>query len=257
MSKRIITKDPDLLSQAVQRPYSSPHFITKGVDADWSIPVDTLRIAHDWYLEKYEIIGSAPPASVIIDAGCKSGDWISHINHLLPKSVKRVAIDPIDYNSMQWHSDYYYKCALDNVDCETTMTFNLFDEPGCNSLLPRSDHLHMRNVVDTITVPVRTLESILIEKFPLSTIVHYMKCDCQGKDVAAVESLREFLKNTRYVQVECSFSHEQPFYVEQPSYEDDIIAMDKIGFEPIFWIEYPESPLPEGEILFKNKNYKG
>lgn len=238
---RLITKE-DVLAKAQERKYTSP------------VTVDGLIMGYDWYIEKYDIIRSAEPGSVLIDAGCKSGDWISCINHIIPKGVIRVGIDPIDYNSMQWNCDRYFKCALDDVDEPTTATFRLFDEPGCNSLLPKSDHLTMRNVTGEIQVVVRSLESILLELVAHGTIVSYMKCDCQGKDVAAIKSLRSFLPTTRYVQVECSFNANEPFYEGQPSYEDDVAVMYELGFEPIFWVEYPNSPLPEGEILFKNKN---
>jgi FkbM family methyltransferase len=255
MTTRVITKTPDLLAQIPEKFYTSPVKMTKGTNGvSWFMPVKELLFGYDWYLEKYELIGHAPVGSVVVDAGCKSGYWMEGSNPVLRKGVIRVGADPIDYNSMQWSVDHYFKCALDDVSGPTTMTFNLFDEPGCNSLLPKSDHLSMRNVVKTITVPVRTLESVLLEKVSSGTTIHYVKCDCQGKDVDVIKSLRSFLPFTKYVQIESSFDHSKPFYVNQPSYEDDIIAMDKLGFEPIFWMEYPSSPLPEGEILFKNKN---
>lgn len=28
---------------------------------NWNIPVDELRLGYDWYLEKYDILWSAPP----------------------------------------------------------------------------------------------------------------------------------------------------------------------------------------------------
>jgi hypothetical protein len=255
MTTRKVTRTPDLLANIEHKLYTSPRTVKNNTEGmSWSLPAEELLIGYDWYLEKYQLINAAPPGSVIIDAGCKTGDWISHVNFLIPKHTKRIGIDPINYNTMQHHVDYYHEVALDDVNEPTTMTFHLFDEPGCNSLLSKSDHLSMRNVLSTKTVQVQTLESVLLQHVSPATIIQYAKCDCQGKDVAAIKSLRSFLPFTKYVQVELSFSCDQPFYNEQPSYEEDIETMSELGFEPMFWTEYPNSPLPEGEILFKNKN---
>lgn len=74
--------------------------------------------------------------SVIVDAGCKTGDWAGLINHFPFDNVIRIGVDPIDY---KWPSvwNFYQQCAIDNVDKITSMDFHLFDEPGCNSLLPK------------------------------------------------------------------------------------------------------------------------
>jgi FkbM family methyltransferase len=255
MTARVITRYPDLLQNVEHKFFIIPKKIIKNNSEgmNWSIPVDELLIGCDWYLEKYQIINQSPNNSIIVDAGCKSGDWISVIKHLIPNTVKSIGIDPINYNIMHNYVDYYHSVALDNIDYPTTMTFHLFDEPGCNSLLPKSDHLTMRNIINTITVPVQTLESILLEHVVPGTFIQYVKCDCQGKDIDVIKSLRSFLPFTKYIQMELSFSYEKPFYNGQKSYEDDIETMLKLGFEPLYWTEYPESPLPEGEILFKNK----
>src|ERR1019366_3737009 len=215
------------------------------------IPLKSLRLGDDWYIEKYQILSQAPINSAIIDIGCNQGSWFGNVRAFLPNKTISIGIDPIDYN-VQSAYDHYYQCAIDNVEQES-LTFNLFDEPGCNSLLPKSEHLSMRNVLSTITVPVKTLESVLLEHFNNETIIHYVKCDCQGKDVDVIKSLRSFLPLTQYVQIETSFDKTRPFYVNQPSFEEDIASMNELGFEPIYWMVYPDSPLPEGEILFKNK----
>ncbi len=226
-------------------------------DKNWLIPVDELRMGNDWYLEKYKLICEALPGSVIIDAGCKTGDWVGLINHIPLKDVIKIGVDPIRYN-LSWNCygqwDYYHQCAIDNIE-ETTAYFNIFDEPGCNSLLDKSEHLTMRTNTNSILVPVQTLESVLLTHVAPDTVIHYLKCDCQGKDVDVVKSLRSFLLKTKYVQIETSFDKNKPFYVNQPDYEADILAMAEIGFEPIYYMEYLESPLPEGEILFKNTNF--
>lgn len=106
-------------------------------------------------------------------------------------------------------------------------------------------------------MPVKSLEMILLDYVKSNTIIHYVKCDCQGKDVDVIKSLKSFLPNTRYVQIECSLDKEKPFYINQKNYEEEIIIMNDLGFEPIFYMEYIGGPLPEGEILFKNKNFIG
>lgn len=254
LMNRIITKSYDMLSAATEKPWLSGRVVKNGSEnMNWSIPVDDLFLGDDWYLEKYEIISQAPSNSAIIDVGCHKGDWTNRIKHLVPPHVKYIGVDPIHYHEIDGVIQNYKQCALDNVDQESSMTFHIFDEPGCNSLLPKSEHLVMRNAISTTTVSVKTLESVLLEYIKSDTMVYYLKCDCQGKDIDVVKSLRSFLPYTKYVQVESSFSHKQPFYMNQPSYEDDVVTMLSLGFEPIFYMEYALSPLPEGEILFKNK----
>src|ERR1700674_4663652 len=117
MTTRIITRSPDLLANIEHKIYTSPRRIKNNTEGmSWSLPADELLIGYDWYLEKYQFINQAPPGSVIIDAGCKNGDWISIVNFLIDKQVKRIGVDPINYNIMQHHVDHYYAVALDDVD---------------------------------------------------------------------------------------------------------------------------------------------
>lgn len=253
------------LSSAVKIYCDTERVIPKGHDGiTWSFPLNEVRLGTDWYLEKYEILSRAPAGSVLVDAGCKEASWIGGVHGIVPPGVLRIGIDPVDYNVMSQRGGptpfsqgddmvlhHYYCCAIDDVDKETTATFHIFDEPGCNSLLPKSEHLVCRNVLKTVTVPVTRLETILLKHVSPGTEIYYLKCDCQGKDVSVVKSLRSFLPHTKYVQIESSFSRERPFYTGQPSHEDDVAEMEKLGFEPIYYVEYSGSPLPEGEILFK------
>lgn len=249
----------EVFKQAKEIPWLQGKTVRKGqifndLAIDWTIPVAELFLGNDWYLEKYKIFDEAPENSVIVDAGCKHGDWTYTAKHILPSNTIKIGADPIYYNTIDGAVDFYHQCAIDDVNESTELTFHVFDEPGCNSLLNKSEHLIMRNVLNTITVPVRSLESILLEHVNSDSLIYYVKCDCQGKDTDVIRSLKSFLPNTKYVQIESAFSYDKLFYDGQPSYEDDIRKMDELGFEPIFYMEYLESPLPEGEILFKNKN---
>lgn len=250
MMERIITKQLDMLEYIKKIPWM-PGKLTDNHNSNIKTP--QLLIGHDWYLEKYDLISRATPGSVIIDVGCKSGDWSKFIKNIINDQVINFGIDPIHSINMAALVKHYYNVAIDNIDHQSEATFHLFDEEGCNSLLPPSESFNMRSTKGTINVPVRSLESILLEQVNSKTSIHYLKCDCQGKDVEVVKSLRSFLTQTKYIQIETSFSHKDPFYAGQPSYEDDIIEMDKLGFRPIIYMEYIHSPLPEGEIIFQNK----
>jgi FkbM family methyltransferase len=251
---RTITSSNDTLSNVKEIFWTHDSKVIRGGGSSWPVPGKELRLGNDWYLEKYNLLHSAQPHSVIIDAGCKTGDWIGIVNHILPPNIITIGIDPINYNVMSGQVTYYHECAIDNVDEKSILQFHIFDEPGCNSLLSKSEHLTMRNALKVITVPVQTLESILLEHVSPETTIHYLKCDCQGKDADVVKSLRSFLPFTRYIQIECSFDKNQPFYIDQPSYEDDVKSLVELGFEPIYFMDYLESPLPEGEIIFQNTN---
>lgn len=240
------------LGNAKRIPFIYPHQVVGRIEGQpWPFRTETLRLGVDSYREKYEILAMAQRKSVIIDVGCAHGCWTSEAEGAIPEGAIKIGVDPMsDVNLPAFTC--YYRCAIDNVDKDTKATFNLFDEPGCNSLLKKSCHLD-RKVTGSIEVDVRSLESILKERFPHGIAVHYAKCDCQGKDMDVVRSLRSFLPSTNYIQIESSFSREKPFYEGQGYCEDDVAEMDKLGFEPLFYVVY-ESVLPEGEILFGRKN---
>lgn len=247
---RSVTTQSDLLAGVKEIKWTNESYV-KSSHGNWKVPKKEIRLGQDWYYEKYELLYQAPEKSIVIDVGCKTGDWIGVAKNVLPTNIITIGVDPIDYNVVTNMVTHYYCCAIDNIDGTQELTFNIFDEPGCNSLLPKSNHLTMRNVLNVITVPVKSLENILSNYS--DSDIHFLKCDCQGKDVEVVKSLRKFLTRTKYVQIECSFDKNQPFYDGQPSYEEDILELAKIGFEPIYFVDYLGSPLPEGEIILKNK----
>jgi hypothetical protein len=261
------------ISGAVKKPFLYTNkIIVKGVDGyGWDFPHNRLLIGADWYFEKYEILSKAPADSVIIDAGCKDGCWLGEVHGIIPPGVLRIGVDPINNGvdklrggptpyppigggGIIFHK--YYQNAIDDVDYPGTATFHIFDEPGCNSLFPKAECFSMRNVINTITVSVRSLESILLENVSPNTVIYYLKCDCQGKDANVAKSLKSFLPNTCYVQIECSLDKNRPMYVGQTDYKEDIDIMKNLGFEPVFYVEYDQSLLPEGEILFKRIGLK-
>lgn len=253
------------LKEAKRIECENDRLVSKGKNGmDWSFPQPEVRLGSDWYIEKLEILSKAPRGSTVIDVGCKEGYWTGSIHGIIPPGVLRIGIDPIDYKVSTLRGGAtpfnpvggdpvlheYYCCAIDDVDDRSSATFHIFDEPGCNSLLPKSEHL-ARTELKTITVPIMSLESLLFESGRSQAYIYFLKCDCQGKDVSVVKSLRSFLARTDYVQIETSFSRERPFYKEQPCHDDDVKEMEEIGFRPIYYVEYNGSPLPEGEILFK------
>lgn len=240
-------------------------FLTKkGEIFNWNFSQEQLRIDQEWYIEKYEIISQALSGSVIIDCGCKDGCWMGEIHGVIPPNVYRLGIDPIDnkvlnlrggstsYNKIGGDPifHFYKQYAIDDVDSKQYKTFYVFDEPGCNSLLNKTKDFN-RNIIKEIEVEVRSLESILLEEN--LTNIHYLKCDCQGKDIQIVKSLKSLLDKTKYVQIECSFSKNHPMYDGQSYWRDDIKTMEELGFEPLYYVMYSSSLLPEGEVLFRNK----
>lgn len=254
-NKRKITRNPDLLANVEEIPWLEGKYTTSG-DRGYvwdDFKPNHLFMGHDWFIEKFRILSKAQSGELVLDIGCKGGLWIKDAREVLVPGVITLGADPSNYGADKY-LNYYYCCAIDNVSYSSTTTFYTFDEEGCNSLRPKSEHLTMRNMLNAVQIPVRSLENILLEKFNNNTIIHYLKTDCQGKDVDVVKSLRSFLPQTKYVQIECSLNEDFPFYDGQPSYEQDIEEMDKLGFKPIYWMNLSLSPLPEGEILFKNKN---
>lgn len=256
MKKRLITRDSDLLANVVHQHYVHCRPVYQKDNLSWSLKVPEVNHGNDHYLAKYEIMAQAQPGEVVLDVGCKSGDFISQYNPFFEKGVIRIGVDPNFYNILyHGHVNHYFEEAASDVDHPEKRQFDCYDEPGCSSLLRGSPELlQVRKVVGVKQVTVRSLESMLLDVVQPGTVVHYCKCDTQGSDLSAAKSLRSFLSKTRYIQLECSFDKEHPFYTGQSSYEEDIEEMDKLGFTPLYYQEYPDSPLSEGEILYVNKD---
>ena len=83
--------------------------------------------------------------------------------------------------------------------------------------------------------------------------VYYVKFDLQGADLDGVKSLGKYLDIVEYIELELSLDSEKPFYEDSPDLEEILSTLESFDFEVIEFSSFPESPLPEGELLFRRK----
>jgi len=210
-------------------------------------------------------IDSILNGDIVIDVGCRMGGWIRprYDQGWSGKELYTVGIDPIWHNISDLFS-LYVNYAIGPEDRDDMVYHIVANEPGCNSLLPPSEELlatqlvggQLRSAGPAEKVQQRRLDTVLKEAgfTPGESTVHYLKTDCQGADFSAVQSMGEFLKDTRYVEMEIGLDPENPFYVGAERAEDVIAGMESLGFKLIEFVNFPVSPLPEGELFFKRNS---
>src|SRR5260370_832983 len=100
----------------IEKIFGDSAIVRKGEGLDWPFPARELRIGHDWYLEKYQILSEAPAGAIVIDVGYNHGSWTGEANCIIPPGVFRIGIDPIDYNEPKDSVHHFVQCAIDDVD---------------------------------------------------------------------------------------------------------------------------------------------
>lgn len=235
--------------------------------------------------QKTSVFRSTPKNSMIIDVGCRRGDWMKAVNEKMSDMGRnwsvRVGIDPIDHGSIRSRAGefhFYYQKAIANTDSEYR-EFNIFNEPGCNSLLKptetflqeglcTNDAVYRNNaredwpkakVEDIIKVHTLRLEDLLDDHFSKNKRVpiYYVKADCQGMDVDVILSLGKYLDEISYCEMEVSFStnNEPRIYEGENTLEYAVSKMRAAGFELLNSQLFPSFLKHlEGELFFGRKN---
>ncbi len=208
---------------------------------------------------------------VIVDVGHHRGHFIqSFMANRNREDFYIVAIDPIDYKSGLF--DEYHQVG---ISTETgTRKFNLYDEPGCNSLLDmklqdRVDSLdkeegwfcaYQINKIGEIEINVVTLESLLESRVSLneSPAIHYLKVDAQGNDLDVLKSIgKDILQSIEFIQLEsCVAKREkQLMYIGQTVLDQDVEFLNSNGFQMIDMKDHSKSAPPEADIVFQNTRW--
>lgn len=202
----------------------------------------------------------------ILDVGCHYAHWIQSLGKLLDgfEYVYSVGIDPIDFG-VSSNYNIYAQVAIDNVKEPTEKLFFQYNEPGCNSLAQMNIDVvkHTRdepgwyvehtieNLVKISQVPVVSLAQ-LVSMLPIAgQELHYVKIDCQGKDIDVVRSLGTYLKKTYFIQIECAVcAPEHTLYKGQKTLEEDTLVMKELGFHRFRVIDYSLQASPEADAFF-------
>jgi len=218
---------------------------------------------------KTKIFSSLPDNSIIIDAGCRDGKWIHEATCCLGLKLERskskfifVGIDPIE-SPTNIRYDYFVKGAVSNHNKHSVPFFVVESEIGCSSLkepsrnLQESEYLFKKRKVSKID-KIKTYRLDKIYKEILTTkalIPGYLKLDIQGAELEAIEGAGAFLKDILFIETEIGLDSLNKMYAKGSGPKELIRVLDEKGFEPYLFTEYLHSPLPEGEIIFKNKNW--
>jgi hypothetical protein len=235
-------------------------------------PHPEITIWEDLSLEKLKILDQSKENDVIIDVGYKDAYWTTRVRDYLHPNCIKIGIDPIN-NNKEEHTNHYIQSAVDNISTPKKNKFNVFNEPGCNSLLEFRDSLssnrqdwNFREVVETQEVVTQSLENILNNLNLHDHNIYYIKCDAQGKDKDCILSARKYLKNLQYFEIEMLFSAKNSLYKKQPFALEDIIELYKHGFIPIHCSLFRplkgsmdnlgDELIMEGEIIFANNHSK-
>jgi len=220
-----------------------------------------------------DVLGSPiPKDSIVIDVGCKQGYWWADILDEVREGLFKICIDPMDslpegFYADNTHAVEYFKCAV-GIEDKDEVTFYDLAEPGCNSLLKPTPQLEavlgpagLSEIPQEIKVKQRRLDTILDGiNFPFEVNeIFYLKTDCQGADLSVVKSMGDYLKKTKYIEMEVTLdpTEDEPhtFYLEQDNNVNEVInQLHEIGnFEVVDFLPFPASPFPEGMILFKQQ----
>ena len=214
-----------------------------------------------WSPLKQQIIRNAPIGGVLVDVGCKEGWWLRGAGITPGRDIRVFGFDPIDYGVASMYESYS-ACAVGLEDGVSSILYTM-NEPGCNSLLAPSRDLigseigksgSFREMLEPIEVLQRRLDS-LFDEFNIHD-VYYLKTDCQGTDIGVIESSGVYMGNIAYVEMEVGLCESRSFYDGAPTVEDVVSRMDEFGFDLIEFSEFPHSPLPEGEVVFRSKMYE-
>lgn len=201
----------------------------------------------------------------IVDVGHHKGCFIQKFKmHFPNKKFFVVAIDPINYNSGLY--DLFFQVAISTKTSKSK--FNIYDEPGCNSLkdmklenLTRAKDQggwfcnHNINKIKEIEVDCSTLEDILN---PLNLdIIHFLKVDAQGSDLDVVLSAGESIKKCIFIQIESctSVKADGIMYEGQTNMEKDIQKIENLGFKLIEVQDHSAVSCPEADLIFINTDY--
>lgn len=223
----------------------------------------------DIYLTKISKILDSYDQISIVDIGFHKGHFVEHFSNLSGISrekLKVTAVDPINYHVDHLY-DMFLQYAVSNESSEST--FNLYDEPGCNSLLRlktenlsnnKNNHgwycAYPISKIGEITVKVVTLD-YLIDTYIQSPVIHFLKIDTQGNDINVVKSTSKNLEKVMFVLMESCVAKQDSeiMYVNQTTINDDITYMKNAGFDILHIEDYSHDAPPEANILFYNTRF--
>lgn len=136
----------------------------------------------------------------------KSNNTIVYGFEPLPSNIENI----IKNHGLTKNPNYkLINMALDDISIPTYEDFYVTDEdPGCSSLFKPTSYLPYK-IKDVIKVPVISLKYFL-DRVPWNrfSFIEMLKLDTQGKDFNILNSIKDYLQNIVYINVETTtFNH--------------------------------------------------
>ena len=194
----------------------------------------------------------------IIDIGAHKGSVAKELS-ILYRPDLMILFEPIPALAAQLKLIQFadrqmvYCCALGRSECNVAI--NILENISSSSILlvtVQSSALFNTSfdIVDTIEVPMRTLDSFA-DEWEL-TCVDLLKIDVQGYELEVISGGINLIKKTKYVIIESSFFKH---YENQPLFEDIYHEFTGLGFKLIntvgFTFDNNGNPL-QCDAVFKN-----
>lgn len=149
--------------------------------------------------------------------------------------------------------------AISNYD--GTAEFHIANHEDCSSLSPFDPEVNRKwlhkwhrygefQMVDKVEVKVMRLDTF-IEQQKIKWI-DFLEIDTQGEDLRVVESLGDFIRHVKKIQIEVNI-HDSPLYQNSFTKDDALAYLEKRQFAP--HTSWKQSVNREENIIFVNLRY--
>lgn len=208
-------------------------------------------------LSKMKSKGIISNIDSIWDIGANQGQFAFMAHNVWPElPVYSFEPDPNSYEKLVQNFNRFsingktFQYALSN-NIESMQLMRYADNVNNSLLRNTSEEV---NILDKLDVDCTTLDTIS-ETLP-SVKSAFLKLDVQGFELVVLAGAKNFLKRSKFVQIEVSFS---PNYAGGAHAGDIILAMRDFGFECIEIVDLlrggsGSNKIIEADLLFKNCN---
>ena len=210
----------------------------------------------------------------IVDLGAARASFIVELTKYFEfDQIKSIGIDPLDHGVSKFYNKFYNVC-VDDIPRNTVgkALFNISEEDQSSSLCSlcldnftnnaqnkykyyMNDSLFskIKNITSQIYVDVYNIVDLINSNFE-DQFIHFIKIDCEGKDMAIVNSLVPIFNRIKFISIEC------PNYVQR--YQGEFLSNDCIDYfnSHNFMVFYhknyefdPENGSTMSDIIFINK----
>jgi FkbM family methyltransferase len=210
-------------------------------------PLSSSKLVFDNLEEVYKpILKKHGHAKVVLDVGAATGQWTNAIMQMMP-NARYVAVEPLE----EFRNKFYTMNHTEllpyaiNSYCGKVL-FNVSEDLYSSSL--------MYSGKNVISIDSHTLECVfgLLEIQEEEVLI---KTDLQGFDYSAILSAGRYLKNMKYIQMECQLS---PYTQNMTSLSQRIVEMYALDFYVLDVINLERRPsdglLGQVDIIFKRKD---